>query len=143
MSEFLEANFDSVENNGDGTYTVTLDGYEAIIDQDGDIIGDIQKSGPRPVVDEASIKITTDGTTVPPDNSLTSGTPLQIEFTASIEGGTITAVTPGTVADGKITYTTNGTETEVTFTITGTVDGETRTSTKKISVANKYKIDHS
>ena len=143
MSEFLEANFDSVEDNGDGTYTVTLDGYEAIIDQDGDIIGDIQKSGPRPVVDEASIKITTDGTTVPPDNSLTSGTPLQIEFTASIEGGTITAVTPGTVADGKITYTTNGTETEVTFTITGTVDGETRTSTKKISVANKYKIDHS
>ena len=143
MSEFLEANFDSVEDNGDGTYTVTLDGYEAIIDQDGDIIGEIQKSGPRPVVDEASIKITTDGTTVPPDNSLTSGTPLQIEFTASIEGGTITAVTPGTVADGKITYTTNGTETEVTFTITGTVDGETRTSTKKISVANKYKIDHS
>ena len=143
MSEFLEANFDSVEDNGDGTYTVTLDGYEAIIDQDGDIIGEIQKSGPRPVVDEASIKITTDGTTVPDDNSLTSGTPLQIEFIASIEGGTITAVNPGTLADGKITYTTNGTETEVTFTITGTVDGETRTSTKKISVANKYKIDHS
>ena len=96
-----------------------------------------------PVVDNASIKITTDGTTVPVDNSLTSGTALQIEFTASIEGGTITAVTPGTVASNKITYTTNGTETEVTFTITGTVGGETRTSTKKISVANKYKIDHS
>lgn len=143
MLEFLEANFDSVVDNGDGTYTVTLDGYEATIDSDGDLIGEIQKSGPRPVVDEASIKITTDGTTVPADNSLTSGTPLQIEFTASIEGGTITGVNPGTVADGKITYTTNGTETEVTFTITGTVDGETRTSTKKISVANKYKIDHS
>ena len=141
--EFLDNNFDGVLDNGDGTYTVTLDGYEAIIDQDGDIIGEIQKSGPRPVVDEASIKITTDGTTVPADNSLTTGKTLQIEFTASIEGGTITGVNPGTLADGKITYTTNGTETEVTFTITGTVGGETRTSTKKISVANKYKIDHS
>ena len=80
---------------------------------------------------------------MPADDSLTSGTTLQIEFTASIEGGTITAVTPGTVTSNKITYTTNGTEKEVTFTITGTVGGEARTSTKKISVANKYKIDHS
>ena len=143
MEDFLNSKFDSVVDNGDGTYTVTLDGYEAIIDSNGDLVGDIQKSGPRPVVDEASIKITTDGTTVPADNSLTSGTTLQIEFTASIEGGTITAVTPGTLASNKITYTTNGTETEVTFTITGTVGGETRTSTKKISVASKYKIDHS
>ena len=143
MEDFLNSKFDSVVDNGDGTYTVTLDGYEAIIDSNGDLVGDIQKSGPRPVVDEASIKITTDGTIVPADNSLTSGTTLQIEFTASIEGGTITAVTPGTLASNKITYTTNGTETEVTFTITGTVGGETRTSTKKISVASKYKIDHS
>ena len=143
MEDFLNSKFDSVVDNGDGTYTVTLDGYEAIIDSNGDLVGDIQKSGPRPVVDEASIKITTDGTTVPADNSLTSGTTLQIEFTASIEGGTITAVTPGTLASNKITYTTNGTEKEVTFTITGTVGGETRTSTKKISVASKYKIDHS
>lgn len=143
MQKFLEENFESVVDNGDETYTVTLDGYEAKINQDGDIIGEIQKAGPRPVVDELSIKITTDGTTVPDDNKLTIGTPLQIEFIASIEGGTITGVNPGTVTDGKITYTTNGTETEVTFTISGTVDGETRTSTKKISVANKYKIDHS
>ena len=143
MEDFLNSKFDSVVDNGDGTYTVTLYGYEAIIDSNGDLVGDIQKSGPRPVVDEASIKITTDGTTVPADNSLTSGTTLQIEFTASIEGGTISAVTPGTLASNKITYTTNGTEKEVTFTITGTVGGETRTSTKKISVASKYKIDHS
>ena len=84
-------------------------------------MGNIRIDGLVPVVDEASIKITTDGTTVPADNSLTSGTPVQIEFTASIEGGTITEATPGSVADGKITYTTK----------------------KKISVASKYKIDHS
>ena len=150
MEDFLNSKFDSVVDNGDGTYTVSLDGYEAKIDANGTLIGDIQKAGQQqegtkavPVVDEASIKITTDGTTVPADNSLTSGTTLQIEFTASIEGGTITAVTPGTLASNKIAYTTNGTEKEVTFTITGTVGGETRTSTKKISVASKYKIDHS
>ena len=65
MSDFLNSKFDSVVDNGDGTFTVELDGYEAIINQNGTLIGDIQKSGPRPVVDNASIKITTDGTTVP------------------------------------------------------------------------------
>ena len=142
IEDFLEEKFESVIDNGDETYTVTLSGYEAVVDKDGNIVGEIAKAGPKPVVDEASIKITKDGATVE-DNSQTSGTALQIEFTASIEGGTITAVTPGTVTDGKITYTTNGTEKEITFTITGTVNGEERTSTKKISVANKYKIDHS
>ena len=36
-------------------------------------------------------------------------------------------------------YETNGTETEVTFTIVGTVDGTDYTSKKTISVASKYK----
>ena len=137
MLDFLNSRFDSVVDNGDGTYTVTLDGYEATIDSNGDIIGEIQKAGPRPTVDEASIKITTDGTTVPPDNSLPSGTPVQITFNSSIEGGQITSVTP------SLPYTTNGTEKEVEFTIVGTVNGKSYTTKKKISVANKYKIDHS
>ena len=127
-------------------YKVIVDGYEAIIDSEGKLVGEIQKAGPKPVVDNASIKITLeDGSDITEEQD--EGTKLKIEFTASIEGGEITGVEEPTGAElgenGKITYITNGTEKEITFKIVGTVDGNIYRTTKKISVADKYKIDHS
>ena len=61
FEDFLRANFDSVTNNGDGTYTVTLDGYEVIVDEDGNIIGEIIKTGEIAGTD-IYVTLYTDGT---------------------------------------------------------------------------------
>lgn len=114
----------------EGKYNIYKDSYVMVIDGDGNIVEDIQKSGPRPTV--SNIKISTDGTTEVADNSQEVGTKLQISFDTSIKNGTIKSVTP------VVPYTTNGTETEVTFTIVGTVDGIDYNKTQKISVKGKY-----
>ena len=113
-----------------GNYEVYIKGYVGVIDSEGNLVEDVQKAGPRPTI--SNVKITTDGTTEVADNSQKAGTKLQIDFSSSIENGTIKSVTPA------VPYETNGTETEVTFTIVGTVDGTDYTSKKTISVASKY-----
>ena len=135
LKTFLEGKFpNSVEGNG--PYIVTVDGYEITVSEDGAITG-TEKALPKPVVDEASIKITKDGTNVPAEGELTKGTAVQIYFEASIEGGEITSISP------SVPYTTNGTEMSKEFTIVGTIDGKERTSKTTISVAKYYQIDHS
>ena len=104
------------KNKEEGKYNIYKDSYVIVIDSNGNIVEDIQKSGPHhPTV--SNIKITTDGTTEVADRTQGPGVKLQINFDSSIENGTIKSVTPA------IPYTTNGTEKEVTFTIVGTVDG--------------------
>ena len=135
LETLLGEKFDTVTPEGEN-FIITKDGYEATVDKNGTLIGDIQKAGPRPVVDEQSIKITTDGNTVPEDDTVAPGTPLQITFTATIEGGEITKIEP------PVPYTTNGTEKSKEFIITGTTADGTYKTKKTINVANKYKIDH-
>ncbi len=115
----------------EGKYNVYKVSYVMVIDAEGNIVEDIQKSGPKPKV--SNIKITTDGTTEATDNSQLPRRKLQINFDTSIENGTIKSVTP------KIPYTTNGTETEVTFTVVGTVDGTDYRKTITVEFSEKYK----
>ena len=114
-----------------GNYEVYIKGHVGVIDSEGNLVEDVQKVGPHPTI--SNVKITTDGTTEVADNSQIPGTKLKINFSSSIENGTIKSVTPA------VPYETNGTETEVTFTIVGTVDGTDYTIKKTISVASKYK----
>ena len=120
------------KNKEEGKYNIYKDSYVIVIDSNGNIVEDIQKSGPHhPTV--SNIKITTDGTTEVADRTQGPGVKLQINFDSSIENGTIKSVTPA------IPYTTNGTEKEVIFTIVGTVDGTDYNKTQKISIESKYK----
>ena len=114
-----------------GNYEVYINGYVGVIDGEGNIVEEMQKAGPRPTISNITIK-SEDGTTDVADNSQKAGTKLQINFSSSIENGTIKSVTRA------VPYTTNGTETEVTFTVVGTVDGTDYTIKKPVSVANKY-----
>ena len=115
-----------------GNYEVYINGYVGVIDGEGNIVEEMQKAGPRPTISNITIK-SEDGTTDVADNSQKAGTKLQINFSTSIENGTIKSVTPA------VPYTTNGTETEVTFTVVGTVDGTDYTIKRTVNVASKYK----
>ena len=115
-----------------GNYEVYINGYVGVIDGEGNIVEEMQKAGPRPTISNITIK-SEDGTTDVADNSQKAGTKLQINFSSSMENGTIKAVTPA------VPYTTNGTETSVTFTVVGTVDGKDYTIKKTVNVASKYK----
>lgn len=39
LKTYLKENFESVKDNGDGTYEVTLKGFKATINKDGDVVG--------------------------------------------------------------------------------------------------------
>lgn len=122
-------NFKKIEEE---KYQVFIDGYVGEIDETGKITKDLQKAEPHPII--KNVKITIDGKTEIENNSQAPGTQLQINFDASIEGGKIKSITP------ELPYITNGTETEVTFTVVGTVSGKDYETTRKISVINKYKL---
>lgn len=126
-----DSTIESYNKLDNGNYEVYIKGYVGVIDSEGNLVEDVQKAGPRPTI--SNVKITTDGTTEVVDNSQKPGTKLKINFSSSIENGTIKSVTPA------VPYETNGTEKEVTFTIVGTVDGTDYTTKKTISVASKYK----
>ena len=135
LEEFLDKKIQSGEIDGKevvgDTIEIEKNGYIAVIDKEGNIIEEIQKSGPRPQI--SNIKITTDGTNEVADGSQKTGTALQIQFDASIENGTIKSITPA------VPYTTNGTEMKKEFIIVGTVDGTDYTKKITISVEIKYR----
>lgn len=121
---------DSFEKTEDEKYNIYKDQYVVVINSKGDIIEGIQKSGPRPVI--SNIKITTNGIDEALDNSIKTGTKLQINFDSSINNGTIKSITP------EVPYTTNGTENEKQFTVVGTINGQDYSKTFTVSVENKY-----
>ena len=144
FEEFLNTKgFDSVTDNGDGTYTVEKDGYELVVSPDG-TIGDIGKTGARPEI--SNIQVTkADGTVVTEKASIEEGSQtLYIKFLTSIEGGTITEIRKDTKDGAKVTLpyavTQNG---SYTFVVLGTVDGETRDKSVTVKVnqySSKYKV---
>ena len=132
QEKVTDKTIEEYEKLDNGNYEVYINGYVGVIDGEGNIVEEMQKAGPRPTISNITIK-SEDGTTDVADNSQKAGTKLQINFSSSIENGTIKSVTPA------VPYTTNGTETEVTFTVVGTVDGTDYTIKKTVNVASKYK----
>ncbi|MGN1327483.1 MAG: type II secretion system protein [Clostridia bacterium] len=126
LNSKVPSKIEDVTNNGDGTYTVEKDGYGVTIDEAGNII-DVSKLGPRPVVSNLKVVANSDGTgTALGEKSKDEGETLYITFTHSIEGGT-TTVSPSL----PYAVTENGT---YSFTITGTVSGETYTKVANVTV---------
>ena len=137
LGEFLaekvkDKTIDSYEAEG-SNYKVYIKGYVGTFDKDGKLVGKVEKAGPRPTISNITIK-SEDGSTEVSDNSQKAGTKLQINFSSSIKDGTIKSVTPA------VPYTTNGTETSVTFTVVGTVDKQDYTVQIPVSIENKYKV---
>ncbi len=123
------------DTNGGFPITVTVDEESFIINENGKV----EPVGQNPTVDQSSIKITLkDGGEIPSDG-VEEGIELKIIFTASMEDGTITNVAPGTLQSGQISYTTTGTEKEVTFKITGKVGNNFYEATYKVALKEYYK----
>ncbi len=102
--------------------------YEVITNENG-TVQSVEKTIQIAV---SNIAITTEGTTVPEDGTLSNGTPVIIDFDVSVEGGENIIVTP------TLPYTTDGIEKNKTFTIEGTVNGKAFRKTEVISVDSKY-----
>ncbi len=106
-------------------------GYYLVVDSNANIIEEIQKAGTRPLISNISIKL--ENGTEPEDNSLRIGTPLIIDFKATINGIEITNIKP------QLPYTTSGTNEDIKFEITGEIDGNEYKRIIKIPVKSKYK----
>lgn len=96
--------------------TVTLNGFTFTVDSDGNV----EKAGPTIAVDTNSITITAEDGSDVTKGEVPANTPLKINFTASVEGGSVT-VSPTLP---HITTAEEMTAKKVTFTITGSVSGE-------------------
>ena len=144
FEDFLNTkDFDSVTDNGDGTFTVEEDGYKLVVSPDG-TIGDIEKAVARPEI--SNIQVTkANGKEVTEKASIEEGSEtLYIKFSAKIEGGKITEIRKDTKDGAKVTLpyavTQNG---SYTFVVLGTVDGETRDKSVTVKVnqySSKYKV---
>ena len=123
---------DKFENSEEeGKYNIYKDGFVAIVDKNGNIIGDIQKADPIPQI--SNIKITTDGKNEVEKNSKMPREKLQVNFDANITNGKIKSITPA------LPYTTDGIERIKEFTVIGTVNGGDYTRTITIDFSEKYK----
>ncbi len=137
-----------VENLGHvGTVTKATFPVEVTVDGKSFTINDtglVEQSGPR--INTSNLKVTTVAdketeVTTTSTNKPKEGTPLEISFDVSISEGTITAVDKGTLIDRKVTYDTDGTETEVTFTFA--LSGVDNSTPNKVTINNLnsyYKI---
>lgn len=149
LKDFLEEQenlekIESIEESEEGTQTIIVDGYQVVIDEKTLEILKIEKTGPKPQI--SNIKITVinknEGTEIEvkeKEYEVKTGTPLKITFDVTFEEGTLIGVNKGTLDNGKVEYTTDGTETEITFIITGEKENIKYTKRKKISVENLYR----
>lgn len=112
--------------------TGLIDDYEIILTKEYEevIIESAEIMELKPKV--TNLTITTDGTNKATKKSVAVGTPLMINFDHSIKNGT-------TTVDKQLPYTTDGIETEITFVITGIVDGKEYVREKKISIVDRYR----
>ncbi len=150
LNDYLEnqekaGNIESIEQgeeNEEGTQTIIVDDYRVVIDEETLEILEIEKAGPKPKI--TNIKITyidtTDGTEKEAtEKSVVEGTPLKITFDVSFEEGTLVGVNKGILENGKVEYTTDGTEKEVIFVVIGKIRGEEYAKTEKILLKNLYR----
>ena len=138
IEDFLSEKFGGVVDNGDDTYTIEKGGYEAKIDKEGNIIGEIEKAGPRPEV--ISAKVVNEAGEEVGKGSQAEGTKLYIEIEAKIEGGEIERIKIGEEEGEKagekyrIEINKNG---KYTVEIIGRVEGE-EYSTKYTITVDQY-----
>ena len=150
LKDFLEeqktaGNIDDIEDSEDseeGTIAVIVDDYRFVIDEETLEILEMGKAIPRPKI--SNIKMTyidiSDGTEKEvAEKSVIEGTPIKITFDVTFEEGTIEGVNKGTLENAKVEYTTDGTELEVIFVVTGKVEGENTQKRQKIRLDNIYK----
>ena len=128
----------SILAEDDSTITVEMDGYEAKIDKEGNIIGEIEKAGPRPEV--ISAKVVNEAGEGVEKGSQAEGTKLYIEIETKIEGGEIERIKLGEEEGEKagekyrIEINKNG---KYTVEIIGRVEGE-EYSTKYTITVEQY-----
>ena len=120
--------------------TVGIDGKVFEIDSSGTI----EKTTAKIIT--SNLKITkTDGTEITESsiNKPEEGTAVIVSFDVEIAEGTITAVNKGTLANGKVEYTTDGTETEIEFefTIMGTSSEEGDGTEYIVQLSQYYKAN--
>ena len=140
--ENLIANLGNIGTVTKATFPVevTVDGKAFTIRD----TGVVEQSGPR--INTSNLKVTTVADketeiTTSSTNKPEEGTPLEISFDVSISVGTITGVDKGTLTDGKVTYDTDGTETEVTFTFTlSELENNTPQTVTINNLRNYYKV---
>ena len=127
----------TVEDTDAFPVTVTIGDKAYIIDEEGNITetGDV-----TPIPTVGTVVITQENGSAISEEGVEWGTPLKITYPLSIADGTIESVTPGTYSNGIVTYITDGTDGDITFTITYKVDGKTKIETRKVEgLGNKYK----
>ena len=138
IEDFLSEKFGGVVDNGDDTYIIEKGGYEAKIDKEGNIIGEIEKAGPRPEV--ISAKVVNEAGEEVGKGSQAEGTKLYIEIEAKIEDGEIERIKLGEEEGEKagekyrIEINKNG---KYTVEIIGRVEGE-EYSTKYTITVEQY-----
>ena len=107
------------DTDGDFPLTVTINGQTFTVNSNGNV----EKAGPTIVVVANSLTITAEDGSSITKGEVPANTPLKINFTASVENGTVT-VNPTLP---HITTTEEMTAKKVIFTINGSVSGETVT----------------
>lgn len=130
------------EENEEGTQAIIVDDYRVVIDEETLEILEIGKAGPRPKITNIKITYTDaiDGTQKEAtEKSVIEGTPLKITFDVSFEEGTLVEVNKGTLENGKIEYTTDGTEVEVIFIVIGKIGEEEYQKSIKVTLEKFYK----
>lgn len=149
LKEFLEEqktagnieNIEDSEDNEEGTIAIIVDDYRIVIDEETLEIIEMGKTIPRPKI--SNIKMTyidTNGTEKEvAEKSVLEGTPIKITFDVTFEEGTIVGVNKGTIENGKVEYTTDGTELEIIFIVSGKVEGEDTQKRQKVNLENLYK----
>lgn len=149
LKEFLEEqktagnieNIEDSEDNEEGTIAIIVDDYRIVIDEETLEIIEMGKAIPRPKI--SNIKMTyidTNGTEKEvAEKSVLEGTPIKITFDVTFEEGTIVGVNKGTIENGKVEYTTDGTELEIIFIVSGKVEGEDTQKRQKVNLENLYK----
>lgn len=146
LQSFLEEQvskdkIESVEDNEDETHTIIINDCMVTIDDKTLEIIDLTKAKARPKISNIKIVVVNevDGTqTEPKENELEIGTPLKIAFDVTFEEGVLTGVNIGSFVDGKVEYTTNGTETEISFEVIGKIGEEVVKVRKKVFLDKYY-----
>ena len=128
-------------NNFPLTVTYTATGHAYTIDD----FGNVQKKLAQLVTGEPTVTLA-DGTNIPQEGAATDAK-LKIEFTASIENGTVESVTPGEYDSNtkKVTHVTTNDEVNsqiVEFTFVCESEGQRLAPdpTKTVNLENYYKI---
>ena len=138
--------FDEGVEHSDGTLGLIKNGYEARIDQNFNIVGEITKAENTINIDKNAIKITCGGKEVK-DGTIDRGTTsMKIEnINIDVAAGEIMGISPKLEGTNPYSYTTFGTENEIPIQIVAIINEEPHIKLSKISLANKYKegINHS